>query len=85
MPLQAGELTEAMLRALEREWQRAKGAALPAAGVEDRRLLFAAVARGLLEYLDAHQDQVIRTIDLDQAGVRTRYQVRALDLDISAP
>jgi len=85
MPLKVGELTEAMLQALGREWQQAKGAPLPAAGVEDRRLLFAAVARGLLEYLDSHQDQVIRTIDLEQSGVRTRYQVKALDLDISAP
>jgi hypothetical protein len=85
MALQAGELTEAMLQALGREWQRAKGAPLPAAGVEDRRLLFAAVAHGLLAYLDAKQDQVITTIDLEQAGTRVRYQVRALDLDISAP
>jgi hypothetical protein len=85
MALQAGELTEAMLEALGREWQRAKGAPLPTAGVEDRRLLFAAVAHGLLAYLNAKQDQVIATIDLEQAGTRVRYQVRALDLDISAP
>jgi hypothetical protein len=85
MALQAGELTEAMLQALGTEWQRAKGAPLPATGVEDRRLLFTAVAHGLLAYLSAKQDQVITTIDLEQAGVRVRYQVRALDLDIPAP
>jgi hypothetical protein len=85
MALQAGELTEAMLQALGREWQRAKGTPMPAAGVEDRRLLFAAVAQGLLEYLEAKQDHVIRTIDLEQAGARVQYPVRALDLGISAP
>jgi hypothetical protein len=85
MALQVAELTEMMLEALGREWQRAKGAPLPAAGAEDRRLLLAAVAGGLLAYLDARQDQLIRTIDLEQAGARVQYQVRALDLDISAP
>jgi hypothetical protein len=84
MALRADELTEAMLQALGREWQRAKGAPLPAAGVEDRRLLFAAVAHGLLAYLDAKQDQVIATIDLEQAGTRVHYQVPALDLGIAA-
>jgi hypothetical protein len=85
MALEAGELTEAMLRALGTEWQRAKGAALPAAGLEDRRLLFAAVARGLLEYLDAKQNQVIKTIELERAGARLQHQVVMLDLDIRLP
>jgi hypothetical protein len=82
MSLDVGELTDAIMEALGKEWQRAKGAPLPAAGVEDRRILFAAVARGLLEYLESKQQQLIKTIELERANTRVEYQVRALDLDI---
>jgi len=82
MSLDVGELTDAIMEALGKEWQRAKGAPLPAAGVEDRRILFSAVARGLLEYLESKQQQLIKTIELERANTRVEYQVRALDLDI---
>jgi hypothetical protein len=60
MALEVGALTEAMMEALRHEWQAAKNSGLPDAGIEDRRLLFAAVARGLLSYVKAHEDEAIR-------------------------
>jgi hypothetical protein len=55
-------LIEAMQAAFRDEWQASKGAPLPEAGTEDRRLLFAAVAHGLLRYVDEHHDEVLTEI-----------------------
>jgi hypothetical protein len=77
-------LTEAMMQALRVEWQAARGGPLPDAGAEDRRLLFAAVARGLLTQLAAEQDSLVRDVELRTEGSTSpvRYEVDALDLRI---
>lgn len=83
MAIEPAALTEAMMQALGQEWQTAKGAPLPDAGIEDRRILFAAVARGVLTYLKAHEDEVLRSIDLQIAdGSTLSHQVVALDLAV---
>jgi hypothetical protein len=82
--LRAADLTQAIQEALEKEWQEAKKQQLPAAGLEDRRLLFAAVARGLLEYLKKHQDDVLSTITFeDVAGERVTHAVKGAVLNIN--
>jgi hypothetical protein len=84
MSLEAAGLTQAMMDALEAEWMLAKGSALPGAGLDDRRLLFAAVARGLLTYLESKQDELITTIELEQSGAEPiAHTVASLDLGIT--
>jgi hypothetical protein len=68
MPLNSSDLTQAMQEAFKKEWAAVKKIALPDAGGEDRRLLFAAVARGLLEYVEAHQNEVISAITFEDEG-----------------
>lgn len=52
----ANSLAQAMDDAMQEEWQRVKGEPLPSGlGEEDRRILFVAVARGLLQYLHEHE------------------------------
>lgn len=53
----AKSLTEAIEHALKMEWLAVKGESLPETGAEDRRLLLAAIAQGVLDYLKDHQDE----------------------------
>ena len=66
-PLNAGTASDlgdsmaaAIDAAMQDEWTAAYGAPLPGgAGELDRRILFAAVARGVLGYLYAHRDDLV--------------------------
>jgi hypothetical protein len=80
-----GSMAEAIEQALQKEWQAVKGVALPQEGQEDRRLLFVAIARGVLNYLKAHQDEVLSTITLETGGTQTTHQVQAMELNAPAP
>ena len=52
----AGSLAGAIDDAMQEEWQAAKGEALPGGpGEQDRHILFAAIAKGVLRYLHAHR------------------------------
>lgn len=66
------------------EWLAVNNAPLPDAGQKDRRLLFVAVARGILTYLAAHQKEAVRQVTLKDpaTNVKTSYAVTALTLDI---
>jgi len=56
-------MAAAMEAAMHEEWLAARGSALPGGvGEVDRKLLFAAVAKGVLRYLKAHQDEVLISI-----------------------
>ena len=84
MSLDAVSLTEAIVSAFEKEWAAAKGSPLPAVGKEDRRLMFAAVARGILEYLEAHQNEFFNTITFEEPpGQTVTRKVTEVDLNIS--
>jgi len=83
MGLVLSQLTEAMQTAFKTEWQAAKGSPPPDAGSDDRRMMFAAISRGLLEYLDAHQDGFITSITFDEGGESVAHTVTATELDIS--
>jgi hypothetical protein len=59
----AASMAEAMFNAMQAEWQAAYGTPLPGgAGELDRRILFAAVAQGLLGYLKAHRGDLVTDV-----------------------
>lgn len=74
-----GSMAEAMEKAMQAEWKLVKGEDLPTMGQEDRRILFVAVARGILQYLRAHQNEIMTNITADTIGTRN---VTALTLNI---
>jgi len=54
----AAEMEEAM----KSEWLVVKGDPLPApTGEEDRKIMFVAIARGLLKFLQDHRDEIFTT------------------------
>jgi hypothetical protein len=72
---------EAAFKAL---WPTTERGPLPAGTEADRGLLFMAVARGLLKYLETNQNDLIDSMRLTVSGVGTaNYTVDALDLDIT--
>jgi hypothetical protein len=83
--LDAASLTNAIDSAFATEWSKAKPAVpLPDAGAADRRLLFAAVARGLLQYLSDHESSVVSELTLKTEGSDpVRYTVTDADLAIA--
>jgi len=65
-------------------WPTAERGPLPAGTEADRGLLFMAVARGLLQYLEANQNDLIDSMRLTVSGVGTTdYTVESLNLDIT--
>src|SRR4051795_6626671 len=52
-------LADAIDAALRAEWSAAKGEPLPAAGAEDRRILCAAIAQGIVDWLKERQGDFI--------------------------
>ena len=86
MSLRPSALTDAIDEAFRQEWARDHPFPLPEAGSQDRRLLFAAVARGLLTYLEANRNEIFETITLKTEGADERkYTVTATELDIVIP
>jgi len=77
-------MTAAIEAAFATEWAKSKpNMALPAAGQEDRRMLFAAVARGILEYLKDHEDEIFKTITIEEGAGRRVHKIVEADLDFS--
>jgi hypothetical protein len=67
-PLTPAALTARIETAFEDVWRQKKGVDLPGSGADDRRLLFAAVAGGLLAYLKDNEDLVIDSLKVREAG-----------------
>jgi len=83
MALEPGQLTDAIELAYETEWKAIKPNPLPTAGKDDRRLIFAGVARGVLQYLSDHHDELINSINAtDQGGQAVTFTVTGTDLGI---
>lgn len=58
----AGSMAAYIEQAMRNEWQAVKGTPLPSSlGEEDRRILFAAVAQGVLKYLYDHRADIATT------------------------
>ncbi|MEO0069423.1 MAG: hypothetical protein ABIK18_01340 [candidate division WOR-3 bacterium] len=84
MALEATHMMEAIEAAFKSEWQVVKGTPLPEAGSEDRRLLFAAIARGILEYLKDHEEEILKSITVkDPSDTQITYNVEKVDLNFS--
>ena len=81
----SSSLAEAMDNAMKQEWQAVKNVPLPSQGEEDRRLLFAAIAQGIFDYLKANEDQLMNNITLDNGGgggSSQNYEVTQLELNL---
>lgn len=78
----SNSMAEAIEIALQQEWQAVKHEALPTEGQVDRRLLFVAIARGVLQYLKTHEDEFLSTITLED-GVVSTSRVTNLELNYS--
>lgn len=78
-----GSLAASIEQALADEWQAVKGQALPGDGRDDRRMLFVAIAQGVLRYLKAHQNDMLGSITLDPGGGPVANAVTALELEVS--
>jgi hypothetical protein len=78
-----GSLAAAMETAMANEWQAVKGVPLPDMGVQDRRLLFVAIARGLFTFLKDHENELISEVRLEQGGTfAEEYDVTQLELNL---
>lgn len=63
----ADSMAGAIDAAMQEEWHAAKGQPLPEGlGREDRRILFAAVAKGVLRYLHAHRADLVSNVVADK-------------------
>lgn len=66
--------------AMQEEWNLAYGAPLPGgAGELDRKILFAAVAKGVLRYLHAHQADLVTDVVHDTASGHAHQLAFGLD------
>jgi hypothetical protein len=66
--LKPSELTDAMKTAFAEEWHATNGGSPPSVGTVDPRLLFAAVAHGLLHYLDDHEEELLSRFTFEDSG-----------------
>jgi hypothetical protein len=72
-----GSMTAFIELAMQEEWLAARGEALPAdgPGAIDRRVLFAAVAKGVLRYLHAHRQDLLTSPMVDDGtGLNHRHE-----------
>ena len=62
--------------AMREQWALARAESLPSngPGAQDRRVLFAAVARGVLQYLYAHRDELLSTLQQPEGTGNHRHQ-----------
>jgi len=85
-PLKAGtadnlsaSLALYMDTAMKNEWQAMKGEALPKddQGAQDRQILFAAIAQGVLKFLEDHRVDLVTTDDSGDSGLTTHHHAMA--------
>jgi hypothetical protein len=80
MPLKPDDMAAAMLTALPQAWKEVKGVDFPGGGQDDQRVLFIAIARGLLTYLKNNPSEIMNTIDLTAPpGGKITYTVNSVD------
>ena len=82
MALVANDLANAMMDQLDDAWQIVKGEPIPSPPGDDARIMFLAIARGLLRYMEQHQNETIKSIAL---GGGSSINVTSLDLNITSP
>ena len=85
MALDYNAMAQAMEAALDQFWYSEKGKHLPETGSEDRGLLFQAIARGMLHYLEAQQDNFINGMRLRRHGYTGQIDYDVITLDLNIP
>ncbi len=89
-PLKAGTLDDFsaslasyMNTAMANEWLAVKGEVLPTSGpgVDDRKILFAAVAQGMMKFLADNLANLITSTDSAGAGPTTHHHTMAFSVD----
>jgi hypothetical protein len=78
-----GSLAEAIESAFAAELRASKGQALPDIQVEDRRLLFAAIAQGVLHYLGRNDVDFVVNVAPGAGTVSRSVEVDAPTLSVS--
>jgi hypothetical protein len=64
-------MTAAMEQAFEKEWQAVKGSLLPSSNREDMRLLFVAIAQGIVKHLKDNAGDSIKVTGGTVTGTNT--------------
>ncbi len=85
MALSVKNLTDAMEQAFQYEWQQKKTQPFPATGEPDRRMMFAAIARGILTYLQSSDAKAMFSdITLSDGSISNQqFTVNNVDLSIT--
>lgn len=85
MALDANDLADAMQSALPQAWTDVKGEAFPGDPNDpDQRVMFLAIARGLLSHLLDRQASIVETLDVSVGGGATvTEQVSNMTLNIT--
>jgi hypothetical protein len=83
MSLTTEGLVGKMTSALKMEYNARKGKDLPPGYEEDREILFAAIARGILEYFGEKQDEFISSVTFTDGGISEQHTVTKIDLNIT--
>ncbi len=80
----SGSLAEAIENAMKTEWQTVKGSPMPDTDPADRRILFVAIAQGVLSYLNSHPNDAIKTIEYDDGvGGTNSLDIESVDFDVT--
>jgi len=82
--LNAVEMTKKIEAAMAEVYSEKYGRVLPAVGAADREILFLAISRGILRYLEEKEDTMINRLTLNPIGTTNQYNVTAMDLNIQA-
>ena len=77
----SNSMGEAIENALAAELLALKGQVLPSDTANERRMLLAAIGRGVLDYLKAHQNEIAVTFTLDSGAGPVTFTVTGIDLN----
>jgi hypothetical protein len=79
----ASSLAAYIDQAMQNEWQAVKGEPLPSSdqGAEDRKILFAAIAQGVMKFLGDHVGDLITTTESEDGGLTNHRHSMAFTVD----
>lgn len=79
----ASSLASYIDTAMQNEWRIVKGEPLPTGdqGADDRKILFAAIAQGVLKFLVDHGGDLITTDESGDGGVTTHHHTMAFTVN----
>lgn len=77
----SNSMGEAIETALAQELMALKGQVLPGDSANERRMLLAAIGRGVLDYFKAHQNEIAVTFTLDSGVGPVTFTVTGITLN----